>query len=147
MIAPGMRFEEEIGIAAPPEVVFAVYADVERWGDWDPEVNSASIDGDFASGAAGTLEPSSARPKQATFTITEVVPNESFVVESRLPLCALRFDHDLTPVPEGSRAVHRITISGPLAPLLGRLVGNPIRKGLPGTMRGLKRAAEDRHAP
>ena len=40
------------------------------------------------------------------------------------------------------RAVHRVSFSGWLAPLLDRSVGRDVRKGLPVTMASLKRFVE-----
>lgn len=135
-----MQFEEGIDIQAPPQTVFALYAEVARWSAWDPDVRSSSIGGAFASGATGKLKPSNG--PESSISFTEVVPDKSFTVESTLPLCRMRFEHELSATTSGTRALHRVTFFGALAPLFGRLIGRQIRKGLPGTMAGLKRAAE-----
>jgi hypothetical protein len=79
-----MRFEESILISASAEKVFALYSNVAGWSSWDPDVKESSIDGAFVSGVAGTLRPSNG-PK-AKITLTEVIPNRLFTVESKLPL-------------------------------------------------------------
>jgi len=135
-----MQFEEQIVIAAPPENVFALYENVTAWSSWDPDVKTSSIEGSFSSGASGSLQPSSG-PK-ARIKFTEVMPNRSFTVESKLPLCVIRFEHELTPLPSGTNAKHRVTFQGLLSPFFGRVIGSQIRKGLPNTLQGLKRAAE-----
>lgn len=135
-----MQFEEQILIDAPVDKLFSLYANVSGWSSWDPDVKSSSIDGQFSSGATGILQPSSG-PK-AKITFTEVVQNRSFTVESKLPLCAMRFEHDLAPLGNQVRVLHRVSFVGLLAPLFGRLIGSQIRKGLPHTLGGLKRAAE-----
>ena len=135
-----MQFEEQIVIAAPPEKVFALYENVTAWSSWDPDVKTSSIEGSFSSGASGSLQPSSG-PK-AGIKFTEVALNRSFTVETKLPLCVMRFEHELTLLPSGTNAKHRVTFQGFLSPFFGRVIGSQIRKGLPNTMQGLKRAAE-----
>ena len=135
-----MQFEEQIIIAAPPEKVFALYENVAAWSSWDPDVKTSSIEGSFSSGASGSLQPSSG-PK-AKIKFTEVMPNRSFTVETKLPLCVMRFEHDLTLLPSGTNAKHRVTFQGLLSPFFGRVIGSQIRKGLPNALQGLKRAAE-----
>lgn len=138
-----MQFEEQIEIQASPQDVFALYKDVPAWASWDPDVRASTVGGAFVSGAAGRLKPSSG--PEARITFTEVVADRSFTVESRLPLCVMRFEHELSPTAAGTIAVHRVSFFGLLAPFFSRVIGNQIRKGLPQTMLGLKRAAEQAH--
>ena len=135
-----MQFEEKILISASAEKLFSLYANVSGWPSWDPDVKSSAIYGSFSSGATGTLQPSNG-PK-AKITFTEVVANRSFSVESKLPLCVMRFEHELAPVGNQIQVLHRVSFVGLLAPLFGRLIGSQIRKGLPHTLEGLKHAAE-----
>lgn len=135
-----MQFEERIEVQAPRQVVFALYADVASWATWDPDVQSSAIAGAFVSGSTGTLKPSNG--PEARITFTEVVADTSFTVESKLPLCVMRFEHELSTSAAGTVAVHRVSFSGLLSPVFSRVIGSQIRKGLPHTMSGLKRAAE-----
>ena len=135
-----MQFEEQIVIAAPPEKVFALYENVTAWSSWDPDVKTSSIEGSFSSGASGSIKPSNG-PK-ARIKFTEIMPNRSFTVETKLPLCIMRFEHELTLLPSGTNAKHRVTFQGLLSPFFGRVIGSQIRKGLPITLQGLKHAAE-----
>src|SRR5215216_4019617 len=41
----------EIEIAAPPELVWDVLTDFDRWPQWNPEVKSMSVDGPLAPGS------------------------------------------------------------------------------------------------
>ena len=136
-----MLFEESILISATAEKVFSLYSNVPGWPSWDPDVRESSIDGPFAPGARGTLRPSNG-PK-ARITLTEVAQNRLFTVESRLPLCVMRFEHELSDASGQTRARHRVSFSGVMAPVFGRLIGSQIRNGLPRTLEGLKRAAEE----
>ena len=135
-----MQFEEQVVIAAPVEKVFSLYADVKGWSSWDPDVKTSSIAGEFVSGAVGTLQPSSGPKTKIAFT--EVVTNRLFTVESKLPLCVMRFEHELSSHSGETKAVHRIAFEGLLSPLFGLLIGSQIKKSLPHTLQGLKCAAE-----
>jgi len=135
-----MQFEEQVVIAASTETIFALYVDVKNWSVWDPDVKSSSIEGSFISGAIGLLQPSSG--PRAKIVFTEVVSNCSFTVESKLPLCVMRFEHELSSISEGTKVVHRVVFEGFLSPLFGRLIGSQIKKGLPRTLQGLKHTAE-----
>jgi len=135
-----VQFQESIEVQASPQAVFALYADVSAWSSWDPDVRSSSIAGAFVSGSTGKLKPSNG--PEAKITFTEVVANQSFTVESRLPLCIMRFEHELSPTVSGTTVVHRVSFSGFLSPLFSRIIGSQIRKSLPQTMAGLKRTVE-----
>jgi hypothetical protein len=71
-----------------------------------------------------------------------VVANRSFNVICKLPLCEMRFEHELSAEGKKTKATHRVVFKGLLAPLFGRLIGNGMRKTLPHAMESLKRAAE-----
>lgn len=73
-----------------------------------------------------------------------MVPNRSFTVEGSIPLFTMKFEHELIPDGTATRAVHRVTFSGPLTFVLGPIVGKQVREGLPKTMLSLKRFAEAR---
>jgi uncharacterized protein YndB with AHSA1/START domain len=46
-----VRSRREIDVAAPPDVVWEVLTDFDRWQEWNPEVKSMSFDGPLAPGA------------------------------------------------------------------------------------------------
>jgi hypothetical protein len=52
--------------------------------------------------------------------------------------------HELVQTSKGTEVSHKVIFSGLLSPVLGRLIGSGIRKGLPATMRGLKDAVESK---
>ena len=135
-----MIIEESISINASPEAIFAIYKDVEGWSKWDPDTKEASLDGQFAIGTTGKLVPTKGRG--VTMRVTELTPDRSFTVEACIPLFNMKFDHELAPDGMATRAIHRVTFSGPLTFLLGRIVGKQVREGLPKTMLSLKSFAE-----
>jgi hypothetical protein len=135
-----MQIEASIQINTPAATIFALYENVAQWPSWDTEVKSASIQGAFASGAKGEIVPHGAPKSDVVFS--EVIRNRSFTVDCKLPLCLMRFEHELLEQGGGTRATHRVVFDGLLAPVFGRLIGSGMRKSLPKVMESLKAAAE-----
>lgn len=134
-----MQFEHTHRMAVPPARIFQRYADVASWPDWDEDLKAASIDGSFAHGTSGVVEPKSGPKSKVTFL--DIRSEQGFAVECPLPLCKMRFEHELQPTGGGTLVTHRVIFSGPLAWLFGRLMGPSMRKTLPETMRRLETAA------
>lgn len=139
-LAITMSIEQSIDIACSPERIFGIYKNVESWAQWDPDIEAVGMDGDFIAGTRGWLKPVGA-PKTAT-RLTSVNEPDSFTVESKLPFCTMRFEHYLETEGSQTRVTHRVIFLGPLAPVFSRLIGGKIRKGINGTMQGLKDFAE-----
>ncbi len=135
-----MSIEDSITIERSPEHIFAIYKDVNSWAQWDPDIEAVGMEGEFTAGTTGWLKPVGA-PKTATVMV-EVNEPTSFTVESKLPFCILRFEHELNVVSDGTVATHRVIFTGALAPVFSRIIGGKIRKGIRGTMEGLKHYAE-----
>ncbi len=135
-----MEFEERIDIEASPEVIFSLYENVAQWNVWDAELASSSINGTFKTGSSGKLKPKKGPETKIYFV--NVVPSQSFLVSSKLPFCEMLFDHEIITRTSDVEVVHRVTFRGTLSPLFGRVIGTQIKKGLPRTLQGLKRAAE-----
>jgi uncharacterized protein YndB with AHSA1/START domain len=61
----------EIDVAAPAETVWRVLTDLDRWPDWQPDVESMSVNGPFA---AGTVFRWKAGPRTIVSRIEQVEP-------------------------------------------------------------------------
>lgn len=122
-----MTIEKSIFIAASPSTIFALYADMSNWPTWDPDVRAASLNGPFASGTSGKLKPSSG--PESRIMLSDVAPNRAFTIECRLPLCVMRFRHELTPSSDGTTARHAVSFQGLLAPVFSRLMAKTCAKG------------------
>jgi hypothetical protein len=131
-----MQFEHSHRIAASPAQIFARYADVTHWHEWDEDLKQATIHGAFASGTSFIVEPKSG-PK-STAWLRDVRRDQGFAVECKLPLCLMRFEYELAPTGGGTVATHRVVFSGALSWLFGRLIGPGMKKGLPHSMRRLE---------
>lgn len=135
-----MQVEHGIAIAAPPETIFRIYADVQNWHTWDPDTKQATIEGPFQTGSRGRITP----PKGMTMPMlfTEVAPGRCFTVESKIPLFRMLFEHELVPVAGATQVIHRVTFSGLLSVVLGPMLCRQLDAGLPVTLRNLKALAE-----
>lgn len=132
--------EKSVVTSASAETVFRIYRDVERWSQWDPDTQASHLADGLVLGSKGRLTP--AKGSAVPMEVTAVVPNKSFTVTSKTVLFRMDFDHELEPVAQGTRIVHRVTFSGLLKPLLAWMVGGQVEKGLPVTLQNLKHHAE-----
>ncbi|MFN7399487.1 MAG: SRPBCC family protein [Sandaracinobacter sp.] len=135
-----LTIDRTIQISAPVDAVFRCYADVQSWPDWDSEVTVVDLPQGLVPGATGWLKPRQG-PK-ARLVVTEVEQDRSFTIQSRLPLCEMRFGHDLVGDGGVTTVRHWVSFVGPLAPLFRHLIGRSIAATLPATLAGLKAACE-----
>jgi hypothetical protein len=138
-------YEGTIDVLAPADVVFGLWADAASWARWDPDVKAATRTGPFVAGAVGTITPR--QGPTMTIHITRVVANVAFDAEARLPGCRMTFVHEMSAKGDGVRVTHRVRFNGPLAFVFRALIGPSLVRGIPGTMAGLKAAAEAASPP
>jgi carbon monoxide dehydrogenase subunit G len=112
---PGL--EHTVTIAAPPERVWEVLVDVERWPERIPTVDSAErLDtGPFAVGSSARLR----QPKlpEAVWTVTELTAGTSYTWESKQSGALSVASHVVEPHPDGTRLTLAVSVSGPLSGL------------------------------
>jgi len=125
---------------APAERVFRIYENVSAWHTWDPDTKRASLEGPFAVGSRGSLTPT--KGSTVPMLVTKVEPNACFTVESEIPMFRMVFEHELAPQGSAVNVIHRVTFSGLLSFLLGRILVRQLNQGLPVTLANLKRLAE-----
>jgi uncharacterized membrane protein len=110
---PGLQ--HTVTIAAPPERVWAMIVDVERWPERMPTVDSVErLDaGPLAVGSRTRL----AQPRMPTavWTVTELADGSSYTWESRSPGATVTAAHIVEPHADGSRLTLALTVSGPMA--------------------------------
>ena len=125
---------------ALPENVWARWADVASYPEWDEGVESARLDGEFKVGACGVIKPKGGRP--ASFKITEVEEFRTFADQTLLLFARLRFSHKLEATDMGTRFTHVIQAEGPLAWVWSLILSPKLKTGLSPAMRKLARLAE-----
>lgn len=125
---------------ATPEAIFTLWSTVAHWPEWDEDIASAGLHGQFSLGSQGYVKPKGG--PRATFTITEIMPNKSFTSVSHLPGARLLFSHALSREENHTLIRHTISISGRLAWLWSLLLGKSLRKGLQSAIDNLASLAE-----
>ncbi|MFD0541613.1 SRPBCC family protein [Actinomadura luteofluorescens] len=111
-----MHFETSVDIDAPPETVWNLLKDVERWPDMTASMDRVEIlDRPFALGSRARVH----QPKlpATVWTVTAFDENGTFTWESRSTGVTTTGAHEITPTPDGGCTV-RLTLDqkGPLAP-------------------------------
>jgi hypothetical protein len=130
-----VRFRIEQASAAPPQQLYDVLLDVERWPDWMPGVRGAEWE---KRGAPGTDVGGVRRFGAPGLTIREEIlagqpPNHhSYTIISGLPVMNHRGDVGIVERPGGSQDTWDVTFESRI-PLLGnllrRMLKSTIRKG------------------
>jgi hypothetical protein len=139
-----MKFDHTLETTAPPEKIWLAWTDVERWPEWDTELDSAALDGSFALGAKGSLKPK--RGPVSRFTISELTTRVSYSFTTRLPPCELKVRRHLTRKDGGGAYfTHGVSFVGPLSFVFDNLLGRRYRQALPMVMENLRKIAESRY--
>jgi hypothetical protein len=110
-------------VDAPPESVWLVMADVERWPDWTPTVSSARRleGGPFRLGSRVML--TQPRLPRATWVVTEIDEGHGFTWESGGPGLRSIARHKIAAAGEGCTVTLSVEQRGPASPLVDLLWG------------------------
>lgn len=137
-----MKVEDAVDIEAPPEAVWAVTVDVERWPEWTPTMKSARrVDqGPFAAGSAALIRQPGL--PEARWVVTTFKPGENFTWETRVRGVRIVATHELTGIPTGTRNLLRVEVFGLLAGFLWPLIRSSLRRALEQENAGLKNRCE-----
>ena len=124
------RFSITTDIAAAPERVWAVLADVEHWHEWTPSVTRITRfdDGPLAIGSRAQIRQPRLPP--AIWRVVELEEGRRFVWVTRSPGVVVVAEHSVEPVERGARATLSVRFEGLLAPLVARLTRNLNRRYL-----------------
>ena len=138
--------EHAIETTASREAIWRVWADVARWGEWNPDIASIEISGSFAAGS--TITMTSDGQEAIELRIAEAVEPDGFVDEADLGDVVVRTHHRAEPLEDGRvRVVYRMEITGPQADSLGPKIGPEISADFPQTLAALAELAEGRDRP
>lgn len=110
--------EERTETSVPAERVWAAWADVERWPEWNLDIERITLTGRFALGSTIAMTPKG--QDTVELRIAELIEGEEFVDEADLDGTVIRTLHRLERL-EGGRAriVYRLQATGPAAEYLG----------------------------
>lgn len=138
-----MEYRTSIEIDAPPETVWAVLTDVERWPEWTKSMERV----EFVAGA-GLKPGAKVRIKQPrlpamVWDVTEVEPHRVFTWQATSGGTTSVGDHRLLMTsPERTTAEFGIRQSGGLAPIIGLFTSGLVRRYVQMEADGLKRRSE-----
>jgi uncharacterized membrane protein len=137
---PGLQ--HTVVIAAPPERVWNLISDVERWPERIPTVDSVErLDtGPLAVGSRTLLRQP--RLPSAVWTVTELTDGSSYTWESSSPGVIVTAAHDVEQHPDGSRLTLALTVSGPLAGIGWLMTRSLTRRYVETEAASIKAAAE-----
>jgi uncharacterized membrane protein len=138
----GSTFKVAVNIEAPPQRVFAVLHDVERWPEWTSTMISVQrLDqGPFAIGSSARVHQPNLRP--AVWQVTELDDGRCFTWVTSAPGLRMKAVHKIEPRDSGSRVELSFELSGLISPLLSRLYGRMIERYIATESEGLKQRSE-----
>jgi uncharacterized protein YndB with AHSA1/START domain len=138
-----VELRTSIDVAAPPDRVWEVLVDVERWPEWTDSVTGVRpLDaGPLAVGSR--VEVSQPRIPTGTYTVTTLEPGRAFTWEQRQPGSRVTAHHECAPLPGGGTRVElRVVMTGVVGGVVGRLYRRLTERYLAMEAAGLKRRAE-----
>ncbi len=127
---------------ASSDKIWELWTDVPNWKLWDKGLKSASLEGDFVVGAKGVLLPD--KGPKSTFVVTELLPNQSYTFQTKIPLGWLIIQRTLEQKQGRTYFTHEVEFTGPFKKILGKRLGKRYRSMLPEVMGEIKRIAESR---
>lgn len=140
-------FSKSVEIQAPPDRVWSVLRDVERWPEWTPTVTSVRpVDpGPFDVGTRVVIR----QPKLGAtkWRVTELHEGSGFTWVSHSPGVHVTARHQIEPAPTGSRVTVSLKFAGPLAGVVTRFSRGLTERYLALEAEGLKARAEGAAAP
>jgi hypothetical protein len=113
----------------PVAAIWPILADVARWAEVDHNIERIAIAAPPAAGVPFTLKPKGG--PTLSFVIGDFLAPTTYSDICRMPLSRMKTLHTLEAVGSGTVMRVRITISGPLAWVWGRVVGRKHATGLP----------------
>ena len=137
-----MTVTHTIHIEAPPDVVWAVTEDVERWPEWTPTVTAVRRldDGPFGLGSVARIKQP-AQP-EADWTVTDYARDERFTWETRRPGLRMAASHLLQREGGGTLNTLSLEASGGWVVVLRPVLCLAVRRALRQENEGLKARCE-----
>ena len=143
-----MQFSITTEIDAPPDVVFTVLSEIERWPEWTPTVTRVERLGDVDApfGTGTRLRIVQPRVPPAEWTVTAFEAGRGFRFVSHSPGATVEANHWIEPAGSGDRST--VSLSVTFGGFLGRLIGRMMRgineRYLAQEAAGLKQRSEAR---
>jgi uncharacterized protein YndB with AHSA1/START domain len=138
------RFSIDVDIAAPPERVWPVMFDVERWPEWTATVTEVARleSGPLAGGRRVRIRQP--RPLPAVWQVTEINPGRNFTWVTRSPGVVVTARHAVVASSGGTRATLSVEFEGLLGGWVAWLTRRLNNRYLAIEAAGLKKRSEER---
>jgi len=133
------RYEHTAQAPVSAEAVWGLWSRVERWADWNPDIETISIDGPFAAGSTFVMNPDGDEPVH--MMLAEVEPGRSFTDVAEFNGLVIRTIHTMEPVGNELKITYAMEITGPAADTIGAEVGAQITADFPETVAALLKHA------
>ncbi len=138
-----MFTEDGIEINAPPQVVWDVFSDVERWPEWTASVTSLTGKDGPALAVGRRFAIKQPGMQKLVWKVTEIQPGTSWTWVYRAPGAHVIARHHVTALPGGRTLVRQeLDQQGALGALVGRLTVKRTKRYLSMEARGLKARSE-----
>lgn len=137
-----MAFREvALETSASPAAVWRVWADVDRWPEWNPDMKASRLDGPMRLGTTGNIDTRSGGKHDVV--VTHYEEGHSFELESTaLPGTKMAIRATITPRGSGSLISQGFEPRGLLAPIVGPMMGGAISKTFGSVLNALKQKVE-----
>jgi len=137
-VIPAWHFEFSVECAVTKDFAWSFWTDVSNW-SLDADVESVSLDGEFAAGTCGHTVSRSAGP--IGWRIAEAQTGRA-VLEFPAPGAVATFVWTFENSPSGTKISQAASLSGPEAPRYAETFGRMLEEGIPAGMRKLREAIE-----
>jgi uncharacterized membrane protein len=135
-------FNVAVDIGAPPEKVFGVLCDVERWPEWTPTMTSVQRLDNGPFGVGSTAQVRQPRLRPAVWKVTDLEDGRNFTWVTRAPGLHMKAGHGVERRGSGSRVELSFEMSGLLARVMSLLYGAMIEKYVTTESQRLKQRCE-----
>lgn len=137
-----MKDTQAVDVLAPPEVLWAVVVDVQRWPRLTESIRSVRPLTEGALAVGSEFEVRQPGLPAAVWTVTALEPGRSFTWVSAGRGVSTVATHRVSLTPGGSTLTLTLDQSGPLAGVVGLLLGRKVRRFVALEAQGLGDAAE-----
>ena len=137
-----MHLENRLEIAAPVSRLWDLTVDVERWPDVTPTMTSVERLDEGAFGVGSRARVKQPRQRPTEWTVTRFEPGRMFAWAASTLGMHFEGGHHLEGDETSSVNTLTLDVTGPTAPLLGRLLKGQLAKAIATENQGFKRVAE-----
>jgi uncharacterized protein YndB with AHSA1/START domain len=113
--------EQSVETTVSPDAIWRAWADVERWPEWNADIERIELRGPFRTGSVVAMTPHG--QETVELRIAQAVEGEAFVDEADVDGTVVRTVHQIELLGDGrSRVVYRLEATGPAAEEIGPAV-------------------------